>query len=220
MFPKRQLYADCMTVWPLTVFDILDGGKSMLTFYKPFSCSCHRWSGPRPPRPRWPRWWQVLGSWRWGRSPCGFQLQMTAGLGRGRLSAKGLGGWWLILPQKTRTVSKSRQGARRATREISCEGNGLSRGPVERGKGKYERTLYELHEMEVRSKVCMSWCPIMGCFLLYLSIFSNKIEEKCLANEELSHIENCLNNLLWLAVSRFSFWHWKLGGTVNNLKDP
>ena len=61
-----------------------------------------------------------------------------------------------MLPQKTRTVSKSRQGARRATREISSEGNGLSRGPMERGKGKCERTFYESHEMEARSKFCMS----------------------------------------------------------------
>ena len=58
---------------------------------------------------------------------------------------------------------------------------------------------------------------VQGAFLTVPPKFQCKKEKPCSTNEDLLNIENFMEQNLWLAVHRFSFWYWKLGGTVKKI---
>ena len=53
-------------------------------------------------------------------------------------------------------------------------------------------------------------CPFYNCSAK-ISVLKRK---RCSTNEDLFYIVNFMEQNLWLAAHRFSFWYWKLGGTV------
>ena len=44
--------------------------------------------------------------------------------------------------------------------------------------------------------------------------FQYQKEKRCSTNEDPFYMENFVEQNLWLAAHRFSFWYWKLGGPV------
>ena len=55
-------------------------------------------------------------------------------------------------------------------------------------------------------------------FLTVPPKFQCEKEKRCSTNEDLLYIENFMEQNLWLAAHHFSFWYWKLGGTVKKIK--